>query len=188
MGSGCLISWLPEVRFVSLHDFLWLILLMSFKVVGNETNKCNGMKWDEFQSLAYQQAMGEILSSLQHMAHWGIQIQCADGILRQVYPFILGLIANNQERYVMLFMPLHLRSITFLSWTMLAMHGGNALKPCTIYHIPRDALHWLDMKHPQCSKLESCQIIQKAQTMGKGPAEDLLRSYGLRAHQVCVYK
>ena len=86
------------------------------------------------------------------------------------------------------FMPLHLRSITFLSWTMLAMHGGNALKPCAICHVPRDALHRLNMKHPQHSKLESCQIIQKAQTMGKGPAEDLLRSYGLCAHQVCVYK
>ncbi len=188
MGSGCLIGWLPEVRFVSLHDFLWLILLMSFKVVGNKTDKHNRMKWSEFQSLAYQQAMGEILSLLWHAVHWGIQIWCADGILRWVYPFILGLIADNQERYVMPFMPLHLRSITFLSWTMLAMHGGNALKPCTIYHIPRDALHWLNMKHPQCSKLESCQIIQKAQTMGKGPVEDLLQSYGLHTHQVCVYK
>src|SRR5258708_9766340 len=188
MGGGCLIGWLPEVRFVSLHDFLWLILLMSFKVVGNETDKRNGMKWSKFQSLVYQQAMGEILSLLRHTACWGIQIQCADGILRQVYPFILGLIADNQERYVMPFMPLHLKSITFLSWTMLTMHGGNALKPCTICHVPRDALHQLDVKHPRHSKLESCQIIQKAQMMGKGPAEDLLQSYGLHAHQVCVYK
>jgi len=146
MGGGCLIGWLPEV-------------------VGNETDKRNGTKWSEFQSLVYQQAMGEILSSLRHAAHWGIQIRCADGILRRVYPFILGLIADNQE-----------------SWTMLAMRGANALKPCAICRVPRDALHRLNVKHPRRSKLESCQIIQKAQTMGKGPAEDFLRSYGLRAH------
>jgi len=118
--------------------------------------------------------MGEILSLLQHTVHWGIQIQCADGILRQVYPFILGLIADNQERYVTPLMTLYLRSITFLSWTMLAMHGANGLKPCTICYVPRDTLHQLDVKHPQHTKLESCQITQKAQTMGRGPAEDLL--------------
>src|SRR5260370_40497281 len=148
MGGGCLISWLPKVRFASLHDFLWLILLMSFKVVGNETDKHNGMKWSEFQSLVYQQAMGEILSSLQHTAHWGIQIRCADGILRRVYPFILGLIADNQERYVTPLIPLYLRLIPFLSWAMLAMHGANALKACAICHVPRDALHQLNVKHP----------------------------------------
>ena len=31
VGSGCLIGWLPEVRFASLHDFPWLILLMSLR-------------------------------------------------------------------------------------------------------------------------------------------------------------
>ena len=96
--------------------------------------------------------------------------------------------ADNQERYVMPLMTLYLRSITFLSWTMLVMHGANALKPCTICYVPRDTLHQLDVKHPQHTKLESCQITQKAQTMGRGPAEDLLQSYGLCAHKVCVYK
>ena len=115
---------------------------------GNETDKHSGAKWSDFQSLVYQQAMGEILSLLQHTVHWGIQIQCADGILRQVYPFILGLIADNQERYVTPLMTLYLRSITFLSWTMLVMHGANVLKPCAICYVPRDALHQLNVKHP----------------------------------------
>ena len=85
-------------------------------------------------------------------------------------------------------MPALIRPNTFVSWTMLAMCGGNALKPCAICHVPRDALHQLDMKYPQHSKLETCQIIQKAQTMGKGPAESLLQGYGLHANEVCLHQ
>ena len=187
MGGGCLIGWLPEVSLHHCIIFFNSLDVIIGKIKGNETDKCNG-KWSEFQSLAYQQAMGEILSLLRHPVHWGLQIQCADGILRQVYPFILGLIADNQERYVTLLIPVYLRLIPFLSWAMLVMHGANALKPCAICHIPRDALHRLNVKHPQCSKLELHQIIQKAQMMGRGPAEDLLWNYGLCAHLVCVYK
>ena len=80
------------------------------------------------------------------------------------------------------------RSITFLSWTMLAMCGGKALKLCAVCHVPREVLHWLDVKHPQCTKLETHEAIQKAQKMGKGPAENLLRNFGLHVHEVCVYK
>ena len=75
-----------------------------------------------------------------------------------------------------------------LSWAMLAMHGGKALKPCAVCHIPREALHRLDVEHPQRTRSETCEIIQKAQMMGKGPAEGLLQNFGLCTHEVCVYK
>ena len=61
---------------------------------------------------------------------------------------------------------------------MLAMHGAKSLKPCTICLVPRDALHRLDVKYPHRSKSETSQIIRK------GPAEELLQSYGLQAHEV----
>ena len=75
-----------------------------------------------------------------------------------------------------------------LSWAMLAMCRGKALKPCAVCHIPREALHRLDVEHPRHTRSEMCKIIQKAQTMGKGPVEGLLRNFGLRMHEVCVYK
>ncbi|KAF8341591.1 uncharacterized protein EI90DRAFT_2905164, partial [Cantharellus anzutake] len=145
-GGGCLIGWLPEAS--------------------SGAEKCNQKAWATFQSYIYQQAMSEVLSSLHDVAYWGVQLRCADDILRRVFPFVYGLIANNQE-----------------GWTMLAMRGAKSLKPCTICLVPRDALHRLDMKYPRCSKSETSQIIRKAQTMAKGPAEELLQSYGLRAHE-----
>ena len=65
------------------------------------------------------------------------------------------------------------RSITFLSWTMLAMCGGKALKLCAVCHVPREVLHWLDVKHPQCTKLETHEAIQKAQKNVKGTSWEL---------------
>ena len=59
------------------------------KVKGGEAKKHNQKQWSRFQSLVYQQVMGEVLSLLQHAAYWGAQIKCADEIERHIYPFML---------------------------------------------------------------------------------------------------
>lgn len=41
--------------------------------------------------------MTEILDSIILPAKYGWEVECADGINRKVYPYILGLIADNQE-------------------------------------------------------------------------------------------
>ena len=157
------------------------------KVKGTEAKKQNQKQWSRFQSLLYQQVMGEVLSLLQHAAYWGAWIKCANETERQVYPFILCLIANNQEWYVTLSVPMLIGTNTFQSWTMLAMRGAQALKPCTICHVPREALHQLDVKHSQCFVSETQKVIQKAQRMSKGPVEELLQIFGLQAHKVCLH-
>ena len=64
---------------------------------GSGAEKRNQKAWATFQSHIYQQAMGEVLSSLRDAAYWGVQLRCADDILRRVFPFVYGLIADNQE-------------------------------------------------------------------------------------------
>ena len=76
------------------------------KVKGTEAKKQNQKQWSRFQSLLYQQVMGEVLSLLQQAVYWGAWIKCANETERWVYPFILGLIANNQEWYVTLSVPM----------------------------------------------------------------------------------
>ena len=112
------------------------------KVKSAEAEKHNQKQWSRFQSLVYQQVMGEVLSLLWHALYWGAQIKCANGIERCIYPFILGLIADNQEWYITILI-LMLMALILQSWTMLAMQGAQALKPCTICHVLREALHQL---------------------------------------------
>jgi hypothetical protein len=65
-------------------------------VRGDATEKKNA-RWGLFQSKIYHDAMTEILDSIILPAKYGWEVECADGINRKVYPYILGLIADNQE-------------------------------------------------------------------------------------------
>ena len=132
----------------------------SLKVGGTEVDKHNQTRWSIFQSLLYQQAMAHILDSLSHAAHWGTEIQCANGILRQIYPFIFGLIADNQERYVALLKGSWHTSITFLAgpcWQCAeAKHSNHVLfatsqgKHCT--DLMWNILNIPGQKHVKSSK------------------------------------
>jgi len=82
MGGRCLIGWLPEVSLALFNDFLMFNYPDVIKVKGTEADKHNQKRWTAFQSLLYQQAMGEILGSLKHAAYWGVQITCDNGITR----------------------------------------------------------------------------------------------------------
>ncbi|KAF8334901.1 uncharacterized protein EI90DRAFT_3176211 [Cantharellus anzutake] len=77
VGGGCLVGWLPD-----LHPN------------GSESHDSH---WAEFQAQIYQQAMSEILRSLCRPGAYGQNIVCADGVTRHIFPFIFGLIADNQE-------------------------------------------------------------------------------------------
>ncbi|KAF8316204.1 uncharacterized protein EI90DRAFT_3293745 [Cantharellus anzutake] len=148
VGGGCLVGWLPD-----LHP--------------NGSESCDS-HWAEFQAQIYQRAMSEILRSLCRPGAYGQNIVCADGVMRRIFPFIFGLIADNQE-----------------IWSMLAMRGGHSIMPCPICLIPRDMLSRLDLVFERRTKVQSRNVINAAATMAsKGGAEELLKSQGLRSHEV----
>ena len=103
------------------------------KVKGAEAEKHNQKQWSRFQSLVYQQVMGEVLSSLWHAPYWGAQIKCADEIKRHIYPFILSLIADNQEWYITI---LILMLIGTNTSKLDYVGNAGSTGPETMHHLP----------------------------------------------------
>ncbi|KAF8322948.1 uncharacterized protein EI90DRAFT_3019939 [Cantharellus anzutake] len=72
----------------------------NFSLINSNEIHANGAEshdshWAEFQAQIYQWAMAEILQSLHRPGTYGKNVVCADGIMRQIFPF--GLNADNQE-------------------------------------------------------------------------------------------
>ena len=116
---------------------------------------------------------------------------CADGVLRWIFPIILILSADYEEQWVHSYnldLPIYLIIHTYhLSsrCVMALIRGTNSHYPCPVCLVPAEDLSNLSKVYPlrTTEKMkEVYETAQRAETMAE--KEALLKDYGLRNVEV----
>ncbi|EPQ59138.1 hypothetical protein GLOTRDRAFT_103193 [Gloeophyllum trabeum ATCC 11539] len=144
VGGGRVVGWLPIVK---------------------ESPKDSGKSsFADFKQIVWHEAFYKLLTDVEKYARTGYAFECADKIIRLLFPIILILSADYEEQCV-----------------MALIRGFRGLCPCPICLVPADKLNDISQTHELRTTATMRRVYESAKNMKRVDAEKLLKSYGLRA-------
>jgi hypothetical protein len=97
LGGGRVIGWLPIVGSL-LSLFPFFILMTIFKI-DEDASKSKQKSYIDFKRIVWHESFYEVLATIHELSKSGYHIQCADGVVRHIFPAILILSADYEEQY-----------------------------------------------------------------------------------------
>ncbi|KAF8953785.1 hypothetical protein BDZ97DRAFT_1767154 [Flammula alnicola] len=143
VGGGRLIGWLP---------------------IPEEDAQERGKKgFVNLKREIWHQAVYEIIQSIELHTEIGTSVECADNVVRQIFPHILIISADFEEQ------------------SMIALtRGGTSNFPCTICLVPKAEIPNLSKEFDMRTTQTMQEVWDRAQDMNSTDREELLKGYGLR--------
>ncbi|KAF9024771.1 hypothetical protein BDP27DRAFT_1248625 [Rhodocollybia butyracea] len=152
LGGGRLVGWLPVVKEDS-----------------RETGK---KQWADFKSIVWHESFLKILESVTLISSTGQTLICADGIQRDLYPYILILSSDYEEQCV-----------------MTLIRGLRGLCPCPKCLVRKDDLSDLTKQSPLRTAQGTVDILKKVNTLTRqSDKEEILKQNGLRPYPNVFFK
>jgi len=101
LGGGRVVGWLPIVgsnAFAFSFSFACLFDDNTFKI--EEDASESGKKgYVDFKRAVWHKAFYRLLASIRELSKVGYYIECADGVVRHIFPAILILSVDYEEQY-----------------------------------------------------------------------------------------
>ncbi|TFK20456.1 hypothetical protein FA15DRAFT_646974 [Coprinopsis marcescibilis] len=147
LGGGQLVGWLP--------------------VVVDDTIEKGKPEYVDFKKVVWHESFKLVLETLKTPSKHGAWVQCADGVERRLFPFVVILSADYEEQVI-----------------MAGIRGIQNKKPCPVCLVNREdqATYFCDKDLKYRSGEESLKLVREAQTLSTNAAREIiLNGTGLRA-------
>ena len=125
LGGGRVVGWLPVVGSNAIHYFHFSFSYLSdgnFFKIEEDASESGKKGYVDFKRVVWHKSFHEILATIQKLSKVGYNIECADGVVRHIFPAILILSADYEEQYGWLHVPqFDLTSIIGVLWPLLGV-------------------------------------------------------------------
>jgi len=95
VGGGQVVGWLP---IVSQHCILDLRQLLNHYKVDEDANEAGKTGFVNFKRVVWHESFYRLLDSVSAYSKTGFSTECADTIMRHLYPLVLILSADYEEQ------------------------------------------------------------------------------------------
>lgn len=183
LGGGRVVGWLPVVccDVVCIPPFS---LPNDAQKIEEDASESRKPGYVNFKRVVWHKSFYELLASIRELSKTGYSIECADGVVRHIYPAILILSADYEEQYDCLHYVTTLSNI-YARCFMALIRGTNSKFPCPVCLVPGD-----ELCKGRVYALRTTETMEKVydeacQMSTASERNNHLKGYGLRYAQVC---